>query len=136
MTAHTRDDTGARGVASVWGGGQVLLAVIYFLGDELVRRPLQPGQISAVVWLESIGPVWALLFLLSGLWLLGAAACDVGYRRAHIASATLWAFYSGCILISAFLTEPPVPIVTGCLAGIVCLAQIATARANAKRGVR
>ena len=136
MTISTRDDTGARGVAVVWGGGQVLLAVIYFLGDELVRRPLQPGQISAVVWLESIGPVWAVLFFVSGVWLIGAAVRDVGYRRAHIASATLWAFYSGCILISAFLTEPPMPIVTGVVALVVCLAQIATARANAKRGVR
>lgn len=127
---------GARLQAAVMGIGMLTVGSIYGGPEELVRRPLAPGQVSAVVWIESFGPVWVLTFALSGLWLIASAVRSKGFVRAHIAATGVWAFYSGCILISAFLTEPPVPVVAVAVAGVVSLMNIAIARGDAERGCR
>lgn len=127
---------GARLMAAVTGCMNVTVGVLYIAPEELVRRPLQPGQVSAVVWVESIGPLWFLGFLFTGLALLVASARSRGFIWAHIATATMGAFYGGCILFSAFLTEPPVPIVHGTLAAFVALLNIAIAIGDAERGAR
>jgi len=128
---------GARLQAAVMGIGQITIGGLYGMApEELIRRPLQPGQVSAVVWIEGWGPVWALLFIACGVWLLAATARRRGFVRAHIAAAGMWAFYSGCILYSALLTEPPVPIIAGTTAAFVALLNIAIARGDAERGYR
>ncbi len=128
---------GARLQAAVTGIGSITLGCLYGIApEELVRRPLQPGQVSAVLWIASFGPVWSILFVMSGAALLLAVAQRRGFVRAHIASAGVWAFYSGCILYSALLTEPPVPVIAGTVAAFVALTHIAIARGDAERGHR
>jgi len=128
---------GTRIQAAAMGTGQVTVGSLYGMApEELLRRPLQPGQVSAVVWIEGFGPVWMSLFVASGIWLLSAAVRRKGFVRAHLASCGAWAFYSGCILYSALLTEPPVPVIAGTVAGIVALLNIAIARGDAERGHR
>ncbi|ETD31256.1 hypothetical protein [Williamsia sp. D3] len=127
---------GARLAAAVTGCMNVTVGVLYISPEELVRRPLQPGQVSAVVWVESVGPLWFFGFVLTGLALLLAAVRQRGFVAAHIAAGTMGAFYGGCILFSAFLTEPPVPIVHGTYAAFVAVLNIAIARGDAERGHR
>lgn len=135
MTGRPRQ-IGARLMAAVMGIGQVTVGGIYGGPEELVRRPLQPGQMSAVVWIESWGPVWILLFVIVGVILAAAAAMGRGFIRAHVTAAGVWGLYAGCILFSALLTEPPVPVVAGTVAGIVSLINIAIARTDAEMGCR
>lgn len=127
---------GARLMAAVTGCMQVAVGVLYISPEELVRRPLQPGQVSAVVWVESIGPMWFFGFLLTGLALLLATARRRGFIFAHIAASVFLAFYAGCILFSALLTEPPVPVVHGTFAGFMAILHIAIARGDAERNCR
>lgn len=127
---------GARLMAAVTGCMNVAVGVLYISPEELVRRPLQPGQVSAVVWVESIGPMWFYGFLLTGLALILAAARRRGFIFAHVASSAFLAFYAGCILFSAVLTEPPVPVVHGTFAGFMAILHIAIARGDAERNCR
>lgn len=127
---------GARLMAAVTGCMQVAVGVLYISPEELVRRPLQPGQVSAVVWVESIGPMWFFGFLLTGLALLLAVVRRRGFIFAHIATSVFLAFYAGCILFSAVLTEPPVPVVHGTFAGFMAILHIAIARGDAERNCR
>ena len=127
---------GARLMAAVTGLMQVAVGVLYISPEELVRRPLQPGQVSAVVWVESIGPMWFFGFLLTGLALLLAVVRRRGFVFAHVAASGLLAFYAGCILFSAVLTEPPVPVVHGTFAGFMAILHIAIARGDAERNCR
>ncbi|WP_237341853.1 hypothetical protein [Williamsia soli] len=123
-------------MAAATGLMNVTVGVLYISPEELVRRPLQPGQVSAVVWIENIGPAWFVGFMVTGLMLLLAAARSTGFVRAHIASSMMLAFYAGCILCSAVLTEPPVPVVHGTFAGFFAVLHIAIARGDAERGCR
>ena len=127
---------GARLMAAVTGCMQVAVGVLYISPEELVRRPLQPGQVSAVVWVESIGPMWFFGFLLTGLALLAAVVRKRGFIFALIATSAFLAFYAGCILFSAVLTEPPVPVVHGTFAGFMAFLLFAIARGNADRNCR
>ena len=127
---------GARLMAAVTGCMNVAVGVLYISPEELVRRPLQPGQVSAVVWVETAGPIWFLGFVLTGLALLAAAIRKRGFIFSHVASSCFLAFYAGCILFSAVLTEPPVPVVHGTFAGFMAILHIAVARGDAERGCR
>ncbi|WP_044506241.1 hypothetical protein [Gordonia sp. KTR9] len=127
---------GARLMAAVTGCMQVAVGVLYISPEELVRRPLQPGQVSAVVWIESIGPMWFLGFVLTGLFLLAAVVRRRGFIFAHVGASTFLAAYAGCILFSAVLTEPPVPVVHGTFAGFMAILHIAIARGDAERNCR
>lgn len=128
---------GARVQAAVMGIGQITIGGLYGMApEELIRRPLQPGQVSAVVWIESFGPMWTILFVSCGLWMMATVFRRKGFVRAHIAAAGAWAFYSGCILYSALLTEPPVPVIAGTTEAFVSLLNIAIARGDAERGYR
>lgn len=127
---------GARLMAAVTGCMNVAVGVLYISPEELVRRPLQPGQVSAVVWVEAAGPIWFLGFVLTGLALLAAAIRKRGFIFSHVASSCFLAFYAGCILFSAVLTEPPVPVVHGTFAGFMAILHIAVARGDAERGCR
>ncbi|QXU53605.1 hypothetical protein [Rhodococcus sp. LW-XY12] len=127
---------GARLTAAAGGMMNCTLGVLYLMPEQLVRRPLQPGQVSAVVLIESVGPSWTILFVASGLALLVAANRRRGFVAAHNASVFVWLFYGGAVLFSAILTEPPVPIVTGTLAGFIALMHACIARGCAERGLR
>jgi hypothetical protein len=123
-------------MAAVTGCMNVAVGVLYISPEELVRRPLQPGQVSAVVYVENFGPVWFVGFLATGLALLLSASRAKGFVNAHIAASVMLAFYSACILFSAVLTEPPVPVVHGTFAGFMAILHIAIARGDAERGHR
>lgn len=128
---------GARLMAATSGTVQIGVGVLYLAPETLVRRPLEPGQVSAVVYIESFGPIWTIGFALTGLLLLTAAFRKKGFVPGHIMSASWWGFYSGSILLSAVLTEPPAPVVAGAIAaGLGCALQLAIARSDAERGHR
>lgn len=127
---------GARLSAAAAGFSQVAVGVLYTAPEVLVRRPLTPGQVSAVVWIESFGPFWAIGFIATGLWLCVCALRKSGFVAAHIASSGWWAFYGGCIIFSALLTAPPAPVVSGVISAGVCLLNMAIARGDAERGYR
>lgn len=98
---------GARLASGTSGIMSVTVGVLYLLPEQLVRRPLQPGQVSAVVLIESLGPWWTILFVGTGLMLIAAALRRRGFVNAHISAAGVWAFYAGCVLFSAVLAVPP-----------------------------
>ncbi|WP_395705163.1 hypothetical protein [Rhodococcus ruber] len=127
---------GARLTAGAAGMMSCTLGVLYLMPEQLVRRPMQPGQVSAVVLIEGLGPWWTVLFVATGLMLLAAATRRRGFVVAHNASVFVWLFYSCCVLYSALLTEPPVPVVTGTLAGFVALLHACIARGCVERGLR
>lgn len=130
---------GARLAAATAGIMQTTIGVLYLpsMPEELVRRPLQPGQVSGVVYIEQLGPpIWSTLFLCTGALLLYASAASRRFIPAHVLSAGVWAIYGGVILTSAVLTEPPVPVVAGTIAMFVSLMHLAIARGCAERGVR
>ncbi|WP_418346229.1 hypothetical protein [Rhodococcus pyridinivorans] len=127
---------GARLTAGATGMMSCTLGVLYVMPEQLVRRPLQPGQVSAVVLIEGLGPWWTVLFVASGLMLLGAAWRRSGFVTAHLAAVFVYAFYAGCVLFSAIMTEPPVPIITGTLAGYIALTHMCIGRGCAERGLR
>lgn len=129
---------GARLTAATVGIANVTVGMLYLpsMPEELVRRPLAPGQVSAVVYIESIGPIWSALFILSGLALIHAAAVRKHFVRTHVATAGMWGLFGGAILFSAVLTEPPIPVVTGTIASFVALINLAIARGCAERGLR
>ena len=127
---------GARLTAATIGIMQVTVGLLYIGPEELVRRPLLPGQVSAVVYIEGIGPVWTVTFVITGLYLIYAAVRKKGFVPGHIAAAGIWGLYGGAILISALLTEPPVPVLAGTIASFVALWHVATARGCSERGLR
>ncbi|MEA1798558.1 hypothetical protein [Rhodococcus qingshengii] len=127
---------GARLTAATAGIMQVTVGLLYIGPEEWVRRPLLPGQVSAVVYIEGIGPVWTVSFVLAGLYLIWAAAHKKGFVPGHIAATGIWGLYGGAILISALLTEPPVPVLAGTIACFVALMNLSIARGCAERGLR
>jgi hypothetical protein len=127
---------GARLTAATAGIMQVTVGLLYIGPEQLVRRPLLPGQVSAVVYIEGIGPVWTAIFILSGLYLVFAAARKKRFVPGHIAAAGVWGLYGGAVLISALLTEPPVPVLAGTIASFVALLHLSLARGCAERGLR
>lgn len=127
---------GARLTAATAGIMQVTVGLLYIGPEELVRRPLLPGQVSAVVYIEGIGPVWTVSFVLAGLFLIWAAVRKEGFVPGYIAAAGVWGLYGGAVLISALLTEPPVPVLTGTIASFVALLKLTIARDCSERGLR
>ncbi|KIQ15342.1 hypothetical protein [Rhodococcus sp. MEB064] len=129
---------GTRLTAASTGILQGTVGILYLpsLPESLIRRPLMPGQVSAVVYIESIGPLWSVVFALSTAMLIASAVRGHGFIAAHIGSAGLWALYGSCILYSAFVTEPPVPVVAGTIASGVAFIQLSIAIGCRDRGHR
>ena len=127
---------GARLTAAAGGLMNCTVGILYVMPEPLVRRPLQPGQVSAVVLIESVGPWWTIMFITSGIALLLAAGNRRGFIHSHNVSVFVWLFYGGAVLFSAVLTEPPAPVVTGVLAGFIALMHACIARGCAERGLR
>lgn len=105
--------TGLQVTSIITGFMAVVLGLVYFGPDALIRRPLPPGQISVVVAVESFAPVWPILFTAMGVSLILAVTGRKFVLAAHIFATTGWAFYGASILIGAMLSEPPTPIVMG-----------------------
>jgi hypothetical protein len=97
---------GARLTAATAGIMNVTVGALYLpsMPEELVRRPLQPGQVSAVVYIENVGPLWSVIFIITGIVLILAAFRRRGFIPAHLGAVFVWAFYGAAILFSAFLT--------------------------------
>ena len=127
---------GARLTAGAGGLMNCTVGLLYVLPESLVRRPLQPGQVSAVALIESVGPSWTLLFAISGVVLLAVAIRRRGVVRAHNFAVFVWALYGGAVLFSAALTEPPAPIITGVIGFFVALMHGCISRGCAERGLR
>lgn len=99
----------------------VVLGLVYFGPDSLIRRPLPPGQVSIVVAVERFVPVWPILFTAVGVSLIMAVTARRFVLSAHIFAIGAWAFYSAAVLVGAVLSEPPTPIVMGVTAAFVAL---------------
>ena len=87
-----------------------------FAPEHLIRRPLPDGQSSVVQFVESIGPVWPFLFFSIAVLVALASIYRRGVLLAHCLAVFAWAFYGGCIVAGAILSQPPTPIVTGVMA--------------------
>lgn len=129
---------GTRLTAATTGIMQATVGVLYLptMPESLVRRPLLPGQVSAVAYIESIGPLWSAVFFGTALALVVAAVRGRGFVNAHIAAAGVSVLYGSSILISAVLTEPPVPVVHGTYATFVGVLHICIAIGCRDRGHR
>lgn len=129
---------GTRLTAATSGIMQATIGILYAppLPESLVRRPLLPGQVSTVAYIESIGPLWTILFVATAAGLGVAVVRGRGFVNAHIAAAGISVFYGSGILISAVLTEPPVPVVHGTYATFVGLLHICIAIGCRDRGHR
>lgn len=83
-------------------------------------RPPAPGQVSIVNYLEALGPVWALLFFLTGVGTL----ISLRWRHhwlpeAHVAAATAIGMYSAAAWAGAYLSTPKGQLVLALLASTV-----------------
>lgn len=107
--------TGIQITSIITGVMAVILGAVYFMPEELLRRPLPLGQTSIVVYIDQLGPVWPVLFLSMGIGLILAVTSRRGVVPAHILALFGWMFYGSAILVGAALSEPPTPVVTGAI---------------------
>lgn len=127
---------GTRLAAGAAGMMQISVGGLYLGPSNLVRRPLPPDQINLVVYIEQAGPVWVLLFALSGAWLITCAVRRQGFVIAHGISVFVWFFYGAAIWFGAAFSEPPTPVLSADIAVFVALLNAALAIGCAERGHR
>ncbi|UTN93315.1 membrane protein [Gordonia phage Widow] len=138
--------TGLQLTSLITGVMAIVMGLVYFGPDALIRRPLPPGQVSIVVAVESFAPVWPILFTAMGMALIGAVTSRRFVLASHVLAVFGWSFYAASILIGALLSEPPTPIVTGTMSLFVALVHFGLIHAHqdedgytvipADRGVR
>jgi hypothetical protein len=127
---------GTRLVAGAAGTMNITVGALYLGPSQLVRRPLPPDQVSLVVAVEQIGPWWTVLFVVSGIWLMVASWRKKGFVLAHALSVFTWSFYGAAILLGAWFSEPPTPVLAGAIALWTGLGHAALAFSCAERGYR
>lgn len=127
---------GTRLVAGACGLTQIAVGLLYLGPTDLVRRPLPPGQVSFVVYVEQAGPYWVAGFILSSLLLLVAAVRGKGFVVGHAAGVFICLFYGAAILLGAIRSQPPSPVVTATFACGLALIHFALAFGCAERGYR
>jgi hypothetical protein len=127
---------GTRLVAGAAGAMNVCVGALYLGPSQLVRRPLPPEQISLVVTVENVGPWWTVLFVLSGVWLMFVSWRKKGFVVAHAVSVFTWGFYGAAILLGAWFSEPPTPVLAGTIAVWTAFGHAALAFSCAERGYR
>lgn len=127
---------GGRLLSGAAGSVHLLLSLIYLGPSDLVRRILPPGQTNLVVYIESFGPWWVVMFAASGVVLLAAAIRGHGFIVAHGCAVFVWVLYGAAILIGAKLSQPPSPIITGVVALYVGILHGGIAFVCAERGER
>lgn len=91
-----------------------------YVDPRFVARPLGPGQVSVLRYIEALGPTWAAAFALTGaaiaatLWLYPRCL-----RWGHALGATVLTGYGAASWIGALVSVPPSPIMTAVLASTV-----------------
>lgn len=108
--------TGLQITSIITGVMSVVLGCVYFAPESFLRCPLPPGQTSLVVYIDQLGPVWPLLFLIMGVALILSVTARRYIVPAHILAVFGWMFYGSALLIGAVFSEPPMPVVTGTIA--------------------
>lgn len=108
--------TGLQVTSIITGVMAVVLGVVYFAPEESHGHPLPPGQPSLVVYIEQLGPVWPLLFIVMGISLILAITARRYVVPAHILAVFGWMFYGSALLIGEVFSEPPTSVVTGAIA--------------------
>lgn len=94
---------------------QALAAVLHSF-PRLVS-PGRPTTMTVVVYIDSLGPVWVILF---GVTALGLAVSL--YRRqcmnwAHLSAAVVWVLYTSALIVGAWATKGAwfFPVVTAAI---------------------
>lgn len=108
--------TGLQVTSMITGVMAVVLGCVYFAPESFIRRPLPPGQTSLAVYIDQLGPVWPLLFIVMGISLILAITARRYVVPAHILAVFGWMFYGSALLIGAVFSEPPTPVITGAIA--------------------
>lgn len=108
--------TGLQVTSIITGVMAVVLGVVYFAPEESHGHQLPPGQPSLVVYIEQLGPVWPLLFIVMGISLILAITARRYVVLAHILAVFGWMFYGSALLIGAVFSEPPTLVITGAIA--------------------
>ena len=108
--------TGLQVTSILTGVMAVVMGAVYFAPEEFIRRRLPSGQTSVVVYVDSLGPVWPVLFLVMGISLILAVTARAYVVAAHVLAVFGWSFYGAALLVGAVMSEPPSPIVTGAIA--------------------
>lgn len=108
--------TGLQITSLITGVMAVVLGCYYFAPEESHGHPLPPGQPSLVVYIEQLGPVWPLLFIVMGISLILAITARRYVVPAHILAVFGWMFYGSALLIGEVFSEPPTSVVTGAIA--------------------
>lgn len=127
---------GVRIVSASMGLCALLIAVVHMGPVEWARRPLPSGQVSVVTAIESLGPVWPVLFTCIGVAILATTRFRRGVVFSHGIAAAGWVFYGLTHLTGAAMSEPPSPLLTGGIALFVAAMHYGCARAWAEMGFR
>jgi tryptophan-rich sensory protein len=108
--------TGLQITSIITGVMAVILGVVYFAPEESHGHPLPPGQPSLVVYIEQLGPVWPMVFIVMGISLILVITARRYVVLAHILAVFGWMFYGSALLIGEVFSEPPTSVVTGAIA--------------------
>lgn len=108
--------TGLQITSLITGVMAVVLGVVYFAPEESHGHPLPPGQPSLVVYIEQLGPVWPMVFIVMGISLILVITARRYVVLAHILAVFGWMFYGSALLIGEVFSEPPTSVVTGAIA--------------------
>lgn len=120
----------------ILAGLSIIVGAVYLGPENLVRRPLPPGQETLVVIVEAAVPVWPFLFGTAGIVLLVAVLRQQRVMWAHGAVIAAWSFYGFCLISAPLRSVPPSPILAGLIALGIVGANIAALRLWAALGVR
>lgn len=116
-----------------------LVYAILYLGPEgWVRRPGSnlDTQVSIVRHVENLGPIWPGAFMMVFLVGMGTTYFGKGLLASHALGAGVWMTYSLAILLGAFLSEPPAPVINGLTTLLGAMIHLGMARAWVGEGVR
>ncbi len=111
-----------------------LSGVMYlWLAFSYLRPPARnPKSVSIVAYIEQLGPVWVLVFGLTGAT-ISILSCVPRMERflsgAHVSGVAVAAFYAACVAYGQLLSDPPRLSPTGVLAVGVAIGHVALSRA-------
>lgn len=98
----------------------LIFGALHFSPSLIYRNYNDPAQTSALVIAfitERLGPVWVVLYLLTGAALILAIAAQRAAAAAHALAASAWGCYSTALWVGALATKGPIawPILTSFL---------------------
>ena len=115
----------------------LMYSVLYFGPESWVRfRTDLTKQVSIVQHIDGLGPIWPFLFLLTACLVLACTFFGREVIVAHGVAAGVWVMYGLAILLGAFLSNPPAPVLSGFAALFGAVTHVGMARAWAGEGVR